>query len=73
MNAKDDYFYNLGQKLSRKSYWMVLKKILNKKKYTFCLPKLCINPALVKRAFGPKVSERSIETLYVQFDASNLI
>ena len=39
VNAKDDYFYNLGQKLSdpslgRKSYWMVLKKILNKKKYT---------------------------------------
>ena len=39
VNAKDDYFYNLGQKLSDpslgpKSYWTVLNKILSKKKYT---------------------------------------
>ena len=37
VNARDDYFYNLGQKLSDlslgpKSYWTVLNKILNKKK-----------------------------------------
>ena len=36
VNAKDEYFYNLGQKLSGpslgpKSYWTVLNKILNKK------------------------------------------
>ena len=47
VNAKDDYFYNLGQKLSDpslgpKSYWTVLNKILNKKKYTN-IPPLLIN------------------------------
>ena len=36
VNAKDDCFYNLGQKLSDpslgpKSYWTILNKILNKK------------------------------------------
>ena len=37
VNAKDDYFYNLGQKLTDlslgpRSYWTVLNNILNKKK-----------------------------------------
>ena len=47
VNAKDDYFYNLGQTLSDpslgpKSYWTVLNKILNKKKYTN-IPPILIN------------------------------
>ena len=51
VNAKDDYFYNLGQKLSDpslgpKSYWTVLNKILNKKKYTN-IPPLLINDIFV--------------------------
>ena len=51
VNAKDDYFYNHGQKLSDpslgpKSYWTVLNKILKKKKYTN-IPSLLINAILV--------------------------
>ena len=51
VNAKDDYFYNLGQKLTDpslgpQSYWTVLNKILNKKKCTN-IPPLLINDIFV--------------------------
>ena len=51
VNAKDDYFYNLGQKLTDpslglKSYWTVRNKILNKKRYAN-IPPLLINDIFV--------------------------
>ena len=44
VNAKDDSFHNIGQKLTDsslgpKSYWTVLNKIINRKK--------CENPTLI--------------------------